>query len=280
MMSFGTPGISRGIKTILIATLVVYVFQVIPQTGRLLLNWGSLIPYLTFAQGQFWRLVSYMFLHDPNAPFHILFNLLMLWMFGNEIETIWGTKRFTYFYFICGIGSGFFSLLNLFNARMSLTPVIGASGAVLGVLTMYAYYFPHRQVLLFFILPVNIRIVILGYALLSLFGAFSSGGVISHITHLGGIVVALSYVKLYPLFTGFFENISTMRSERLSRRRAEEEAGRKAFFEREVDPILEKIAREGMESLTKEEKQILKKAAARDKERLKRKKIIPFDPFT
>ncbi len=278
MVTFGVPGMTRAIKSLIIVNVVIYIFQIIPGTGHIINQWFSLVPYLTFLKGQFWRVFSYMFLHG--SPFHILFNMLMLWMFGSEIEDLWGSRRFVVFYILCGAGSGLFSILSLFNQVSSLTPVIGASGAVLGVLTIYAYYYPHRQVLLFFVLPVNIRIIVLGYALVSLFGTIAPGsGVISHLTHLGGIVVALVYVKLYPLITGWYEEFRAGQEQRRRRSNVEDQAKRARYFEENVDPILAKISREGMDSLTKEEKQILKNAARSDKERLKRNKIIPFDPF-
>ena len=127
MMSYGVQVPAH--QTLVIATLVVYFFKILPGAGAFITSWGALVPYLTFIQGQIWRAVTYMFLHG--SPFHILFNMLMLWMFGVEIENMWGTRRFVAFYLICGAGSAMFSILNLFNSELSLIPVIGASGAVL-----------------------------------------------------------------------------------------------------------------------------------------------------
>lgn len=279
MMSIGAPGVGRSIKTLLIATLAVYVIQIIPWFRQALIAWFALIPIPAFTQGQIWRFFSYMFLHDPDSPLHILFNMLMLWMFGVEIEQIWGTRRFTLFYLICGAGSGLFSYFSLFNPMASITPVIGASGAVLGVLTVYAWYFPHRQVLLFFILPVNIRLVVIGYAIISLSGAFASRGIISHITHLGGIIVALIYIKLHPLISEWYHNMVTGIKQRQYRKNRAAEQARERFFEQKVDPILEKISKQGMESLTMQERKILKDAARYDRYRLKKGRIIPLDPF-
>lgn len=279
MFSFGPSGTTRGIKVLVITTLVVFLLQLLPYSGDFLLNYGSLIPFSTFDQWQIWRLFSYMFLHATSSPFHILFNMLMLWMFGVEIENLWGTRRFVIFYLLCGMGSGLFSLFSLFNDYMRFTPVIGASGAVLGIMTVYAYYFPQRQVYLFFVLPVNIRIILIGYALISLFGSLAPQGIISHLTHLGGIVVALGYLKLYPYISGWFQERHEKQNEVRLRRRAEAEAERKRFFEQMVDPVLDKIAKEGMGALTDQEKKILKKAATFDSARLKKGKIVPLDPF-
>ena len=89
MMTIGTPGVGRSIKYLLIATLAVYVIQIIPWFRQALIAWFALIPIPAFTQGQIWRFFSYMFLHDPDSPLHILFNMLMLWMFWVEIEQIW-----------------------------------------------------------------------------------------------------------------------------------------------------------------------------------------------
>ncbi len=279
MNPIGNSGITPSIKFLLIITIAVYILQILPFPGNLLVQFGSLIPYSTFKEFQFWRFFTFMFLHDTALPFHILFNMLMLWMFGVEVENLWGSRRFTTFYLLCGAGSGLFSIFHLFNPALSSTPVIGASGAVLGVLTVYAYYFPQRQVLLFFVLPINIRVVVIAFALFSLYGSLALHGIISHLTHLGGIIVAICYVKLYPLISGWYESIAHIHSEMQSQKKAMEIANEKKFFEEQIDPILAKISREGMGSLTKQERDLLKKASSQNKNRLKSGKIIPFDPF-
>jgi membrane associated rhomboid family serine protease len=279
MNTLGNFGLTRSIKILLIANIVVYILQILPFPGNYLVQFGALIPYQTFKEFQLWRLVTYMFLHDTSLPFHLLFNMLMLWMFGIEVENLWGSRRFMIFYLLCGAGSGFFSIIQLFNPVLSSTAVIGASGAVLGVLTIYAFYFPHRQVLLFFVLPINIRIVVIAAALISLFGTLAPHGIISHLTHLGGILVAICYVKLYPLLLKWNDSVTAVKTEISSRKKVEQNSIDKEFFEKKIDPILAKISREGMGALTKDEQNLLKKAAAQNKDRLKSGKIIPLDPF-
>jgi hypothetical protein len=225
-----------------------------------------------------------MFLHDTGSilPFHLLFNMMVLWMFGNEIEELWGFRRFLTFYLLCGIGSGIFSVYNLFNPQLSHTMVIGASGAVLGVMTVYAHYYPDRQVSLFFVIPINIRVLIIAYAVISLLFTLTPRpvvGMISHLTHLGGILVAICYVKLYPLVMDWNQSILSMRSEKKIRAQVGKNIADKKFFEEQIDPILAKISREGMESLTPKERDLLKKAALQNKQKLKSGKIVPLDPF-
>jgi membrane associated rhomboid family serine protease len=278
MFSYSGNPLSKGVKWLLIVTVGIFFLQLLPVIGTLLRYYFPLIPYETFVKGQAWRLLTYMFMHDTVSPLHILFNMLVLWMFGIELENLWGTRRFTVFYLVCGIGSGLFSIISVFTPALTI-PVIGASGAVLGVITAYASYFPQRQILLFFVLPVNIRIFVLGYALYSVYGALIPHGNISHLTHLGGIIVALFYVKLYPYI---FKVVGEYKEKLYDRRRRQELRRanfNKRFFEEQIDPILDKINREGMGSLTPKERELLKQAAHKDRARLKNNKIVPLDPF-
>lgn len=260
-MNSYAPRLSPVIKVILIANVVTYFFELIPYAGSLILKWGKLVPSVTFAGGQLWRLVTYMFLHNPYSPFHLLFNMLALWMFGLEIEYMWGSRRFAWFYAVSGVGSGCFSLIHLFSPGMSMIGVIGASGAVLALLTVYAWYFPNRKVLLFFILPVNIRFVVIGYAIISLFGSLRPHGIVSHLTHLGGILVAIGYLRWYPKVLEWLQQRAALKIKMNHRRQAEKSVSRERFLEETIDPILEKISREGMESLTPQERKLLKKTA-------------------
>ncbi|KMQ52182.1 Rhomboid family protein [Chitinispirillum alkaliphilum] len=277
----GQQGTGKAVRYLLIANLAVFILQNIPGVGGFVETYGALIPRNTFLQGQIWRIFTYMFLHSTVSIFHIVFNMLILWMFGVEMENIWGTSKFLRFYFICGAGSALFSLFSLLQPLAAVTPVIGASGAVIGVLTAYAFYYPHRQVLLFFIIPINIKVLIIGYAIYSFLFSFGVGrGTISHITHLGGILVAYIYLKYSRLVTRWATDIKETWSEKAQRAQVQEQIKNKRYFEQEVDPVLEKISKQGMDSLTKDEKRVLKKAAKMDKERLKRRRILPFNLFS
>ncbi len=274
------PRTTSAISVILVINIALYVIELLPGIGPLLTGVGALVPAEVFGEGQVWRLLTYMFLHDPGSPFHLMLNMLALWMFGTEIEQLWGKGKFVRFYLIAGAGSGCFSLIHLFSPVMKYTGVIGASGAILALLTVYAFIYPHRQVLLFFVLPVNIRLVVIGYALISLFGTISPHGVVSHITHLGGIVVAFCYMGLYPLISKRLREKTRVRDERSMRRQAESAARKRRFFEERIDPILDKISREGSDSLTGSERRILKKAAGSgNRDLLKKGPVIPFDLF-
>jgi membrane associated rhomboid family serine protease len=169
----------------------------LPIIGRPIFEYGAMSPWHVFFQFQLTRTVTYMFLHDINGIFHILFNMLALVWFGVEIEDLWGKWKFLRFYLICGAGAALFTVFYLLMGENVV--VIGASGAVLAVLTAYAMYYPERQILLFFVLPMKIRTLIIIYAVLSVVLSFGGAGGISHITHLGGIAVAWIYLKLVPM---------------------------------------------------------------------------------
>jgi len=131
-----------------------------------------------------------------------------------ELEDIWGKSKFLIFYFVCGVGSGLFTLFYLLVNPHVI--VIGASGAVLGLLTAYAIYYPTRQVLFFGIFPMRMRTLVIGYAVISVFFSLTGGGGnVSHIVHLGGIVVAYIYLKIAPaLRVEFNKRVYLWRSRR------------------------------------------------------------------
>jgi membrane associated rhomboid family serine protease len=192
--SFGPGPLSTAIKALIIANVAVFFAQ---PFVPLLTSVGGLQPYLV-VRGWIWQPATYMFLHS--GLFHILFNMLALWMFGTELERTWGTTYFLKFYFVTGIGAGLltvaFSLLPFDVARQIYAAnVIGASGAIYGLLLAYGLYFPDRPVLLlFFPVPAKICVLILG--LIALYSSVAgAGGSVANATHLGGLLVGYIYLK-------------------------------------------------------------------------------------
>jgi membrane associated rhomboid family serine protease len=264
------PSVPPALQTILIATVGVYILQIIPGVGSFMLDWGALVPRAVFGHGEVWRLVSYLFLHDPFDPLHLLFNMLSLWMFGAQLEEVWGGRRFTRFYFVCGAGAALFSIL-FWNA-----PIIGASGAVMAVMTAYAWHWPRQTILLFLIFPVPVWLAVVIFAAISLWFSFGNGGGIAHITHLGGILVALAYLK----FGGSFDQWKNGAAARISRARQhsaeEERRKRENYFAEKIDPILKKISERGMDSLTAGERALLDEASKKNKEEFSARNMLPF----
>jgi membrane associated rhomboid family serine protease len=138
-----------------------------------------------FQENRFWQPFTYMWLHGSGF-LHIFFNMLSLWMFGPQLEAVWGSQRFLRFYLTCGIGAGIFILLG--NSLMQVPyPTLGASGAIFGVLTAFSLLWPDRTILLLFP-PIPLRALYFIPFLFLMTLALPGGGNISHVGHLGGAV--------------------------------------------------------------------------------------------
>ncbi len=257
MLQTNNSKLPKGVQNLLIITSVAFVIQyIVPVIGSVIWDYGALVPLLVFKELQVWRLVTYMLLHGD--VWHLAFNMLALWMFGVEIEDRWGTKRFLIFYLIAGVGSGFLSFIMWENI------IIGASGAVLGLLTVYAYYYPNRKVLMFFIFPVPCRVAVAIIGAISILLAKEGDGV-AHLTHLGGIIVALIYLRYYDKVISWNTHRGAVKAEKTMRKRAETKIQKDQYYQEVVDPILKKISEQGMDSLTKEERRKLEKISKNKK---------------
>jgi membrane associated rhomboid family serine protease len=201
LASFGPGPISTAIKALIAANVAMFVLVAFAPELQIILG---LVPTKVLHLFSVWQLVTYMFLHA--GIFHILFNMLALWMFGAELERIWGTRYFLKFYFLTGIGAGaltvVFSLLPFaFAQQVQHSVIIGASGAIYGLLLAYALYFPDRPILLIvFWVPAKWCVAILGA--IALFSSLSDAGGTANATHVGGILVGyllLRGARMHPL---------------------------------------------------------------------------------
>jgi membrane associated rhomboid family serine protease len=194
---FGGPT-TRIVKVLIAVNVAVYVLQTVSfllDSKFFDLNFG-LVPYRVTHSLMLWQFVTYMFLHGMplyvGIP-HIFFNMLALYMFGNELERYWGTSRFLSYYFITGIGAG---LCSWFVATNSTDVIVGASGAIYGLLLAYGLTYPNRIVYLNFLLPLKVKwlVILMGaMAFLSSLGGADSG--VSAIAHLGGMVIGYLLLK-------------------------------------------------------------------------------------
>lgn len=158
-----------------------------------------------------WQLITHMFLHggtlfsdSPNYEegfMHLFGNMFGLWMFGSLLEQHWGTKRFTWFYLLCGIGAGVAQLLYLYFQQRDMMQVIdssavGASGAVFGILGAFAYLFPNTELYLYFMFPIKMKYAIALYAAYEIYTGIkqSAGDNVAHFAHLGGLIVGFIIV--------------------------------------------------------------------------------------
>jgi membrane associated rhomboid family serine protease len=185
--------LTPAVKALLIANVGIWVFQFLAgalahvRLDRLF----GLVPYDVTHHLFLWQLVTYMFLHG--GLFHIFFNMLTLWIFGTDLESEWGTKRFTRFYFITGIGAAICSTLAGWN---SYVPIIGASGAIYGLILAYGLTFPDRIILFMFVLPIKAKYFALIMGLLAFWNSVTeTGGGIAHVAHLGGMIFGWLYLR-------------------------------------------------------------------------------------
>jgi len=209
-------------------------------------------------RGFLWQPITYMFLHA--GIWHILINLLILWFFGREVEYFIGAKYFTRLYFMAGIfGAAFWFAFN-FHSHI---PVIGASAGVLGCVIAYATLFPDREVL-FFIFPMQAKylaLIAVAFDVVPLLQRTDLG--VAHLAHLGGAAFGYLYVKHlgYGATPRWLLGLQRVGARLKPRRRpSPREMSSEEFVREEIDPILDKIAREGMQSLTRRERKILESA--------------------
>ena len=192
--SFGPGGISPAVKILIITNVALFGMNLIVGAAMTLAL--GLSPQAVFTQLALWQPFTYMFLHSTSGFGHILFNMLALWMIGTDLERTWGTRFFTKYYLVTGVGAAVTSLvLSVFSDAFYYSVTVGASGAIYGLLLAFAMYFPHRTLILFiFPVPARIAVTILGaIAFLSSMGG--PGGGVAHSAHLGGLVVGYLYLK-------------------------------------------------------------------------------------
>ena len=193
--SFGPGGITPAVKVLIITNVVAFVLNLI--VGPVMTLRLGLSPQAVIEQFAVWQPFTYMFLHSTSGFGHILFNMLGLWMFGTELERTWGTRFFTKYYLITGVGAAVTGLLlGLISDRFYYTSTVGASGAIFGLLIAYAMYFPNRQILVYFLFPIPVRVFVAifgGIALLNT--VFGQNNGVADWAHLGGLVVGYIYLK-------------------------------------------------------------------------------------
>src|SRR6476620_3216452 len=183
--SFGPGPITPAVKWILIVNVAMFVISLgLPE----IIGYLGLIPEQVIRHGWVWQLGTYMFLHDPNNIAHILFNMLGVWMFGVELERIWGTRFFSYYYALTGIGGGATMLL------VSLLP-FASTGALFGLLLAFALYYPERPILIMMIVPVPARIFVMIFGAIAFLNSFQPGRGIADAAHLGGLITGYIYLQ-------------------------------------------------------------------------------------
>jgi membrane associated rhomboid family serine protease len=218
----------RAIKTLCLVCVGVFVLQELSQLlfrqqgWNFWLEWFGLVPHAV-THGFIWQPFTYMFLHA--GILHILLNLLYLAMFGADLEHTWGARRFYTYFFLCGVGAGIINVIvkTILDPRglgSSWVPTIGASGAIYGILLAVAVVMPHRQVWVFPLpVTVSMRVFVIVMGAIEFFGTIgSSGDNVSHICHLGGMLVGYIYLRRGSFLYNFRNYLSDWKRRRLRRK--------------------------------------------------------------
>jgi membrane associated rhomboid family serine protease len=209
-------GWTPAVKTIVIACVVAFLLTFFDErTGApSLISKFGLTPADVTQKYYLWQVVTYIFLHG--GFFHILFNMFGLYMFGSELESLWGTRQFTKFFFLCGVGGGLASVL---VSPHSFSTIIGASGAIMGLLVAYGVLFPNRLIYLYMIIPIQAKWFVIIFGAINFLSALSvTNSGVAYVTHVGGMAVGFVYLKGARFFFDFRGRYDRWQRNRLRRK--------------------------------------------------------------
>jgi membrane associated rhomboid family serine protease len=207
--SLSLPPFTKGVKWLVLVNAAVFLVLTLLQAfahdfGQVVFLVLSLVPRWV-VHGAAWQLISYSFLHV--GLFHILFNMLALWMFGAQLEMDWGPRKFVEFYFFCVVGAALMTIAVSYTGLGGVTPAtntVGASGGVLGILMAFGLLYGNQEIMLFPI-PISIRAkyFVAGLVFIELISAINAAGPgrgqdIAYVAHLGGLLFGFVYVKFLP----------------------------------------------------------------------------------
>lgn len=253
-LSFKPKYFTDAIKILIIINVGLFLLRFVAKSQIDLAGIFGLSPNTVWPM--IWQPITYMFIHGD--LFHVLINMFVLWMFGSEMESIWGRTQFLRYYFLTGVGSGLVWLL--FNTGQSYSVLIGASGAIYGILIAYGMMFPNRTVYLYFMIPIKVKWFVVFLGAVAFLSSFNNNTNISHLTHLSGMVIGFVYLRYYWHWKDFrfsvHKQIEEFRSSISSKRDQ-----KKIEMQNEVDQLLDKINETGYDNLTEEEKDLLYRAS-------------------
>ena len=273
-------GDHSAIRWLIVLCIGVFIGQMVDARVT---EWLALTTGDTFSKRQVWRLLSYAFCHDTKNVLHLLFNMVCLWFFGRVIQDRLGNREFLAFYLLAAVVAGL-SYLGLHAGLLGdHSLVTGASGATMAVMALFAMWYPRQQVLLFGLLPVEIRWLVLAYVAIdtlpiwaALQGNRPSDGV-AHAAHLGGLLFGFAYhifewrlsnwlsIRRVPTW---WRDRERRKDVRLYSPQSEAvESPEENDLDEKVDDILRKIHEQGETSLSDRERRVLMEASRRIRER-------------
>jgi len=262
----GFMGLPVALRTIIAINTVVFLLQLVVGGffGSNYISYLSFVPEWKTALLQPWRIITYMFLHSTAGIFHYLFNMLWLWWMGRPVEEALGPRTFTVLYLGSGIGG---ALIDLFISTVTpMPPVIGASGAVFGIMVSFAMLFPRMPIMLILLPPIEARYVVAGLIGIEVL-LLGDGSGVARLVHLGGALSGYLLIKSHKQgvdlskIPRFFEylwmDLKPKRKPNSNMRSVSDVEIVEEVEQSELDEILEKISQHGYDSLTKEEKRKL-----------------------
>ena len=249
------------IKILVSVNFCIYILQSVSGKEDVFFRLFGLVPSAFMSDLMLWQPFTYMFFH---APFyssvgisHILLNMLGLWVFGRELEQAWGKTKFLRYYFITGIGSG---LITYFFQMGSDNPVIGASGAVYGILLAYGVSYPNRMLYIWGLIPVRSMWLVIIMGSIAFFGLLGNADGISHVTHISGMLIGYVLLKKKWRWRDIWFAIRKKTIE-FQVQRYEEKSIKNKMLQKDIDVILEKIQKVGFIGLSDKEQSKLYEAS-------------------
>ena len=259
-MRMAMPPLTPVVKWLLIINISVFVVSMLaPPLGNLIYSLFAVSTESVFLSLQIWRIITYQFLHAGLG--HIFMNMLVLYFFGPTLEMRWGSKKFITFYLTCGaIGGILYPVMYYIGLPfMTQGTLVGASGAIYGLIAACVIYYPRAMVYIYGIFPIPLAVLGVVMVIFSMSGMLAGQNAGGEVAHLSGMAAGAVYVLWQP----WFDRTRQKMNEGKWRKKVEDERN----LHKEVDRILEKVHNSGMKSLTRKEKQILRKATENEQGR-------------
>ena len=254
-LSYKPQLFTDAIKLLVSVNLTIFFLQTISGKEHLLFDLFGLVPQAIWSDFMIWQPLTYLFFHGN--IWHVLINMFVLWMFGSELENAWGRKNFLKYYFMTGIGAGIVTCL--FNLQSNI-PVVGASGAVYGILLAYGLSFPNRTVYLYGLIPIKSIWFVIAIGILAFFSSFQQMTQISHLTHISGMAIGYIFLKRRWRLKDIWFKIRKKTLEYRIQIEDVKQSKEKAL-EKDIDYILDKIQKVGFKGLSDQEQNNLYNAS-------------------